>query len=98
MKEKSYYVLSVSTRANNFGYFGVILMTLQGHAVEALYSPYRGGLPRQCLRNDLPVQGTCVSEDLRSHGFEFPQWHTKTTPAKARRVIKETLARAKQPA
>jgi hypothetical protein len=95
-KEYCYYVLSTSVRPNTFGYFGVILMNLRGHAVEALYSPYRGGLPSQCLRNGLPEQGTCVSEDLASHGFEFPQWYAKTTPAKARRVIKATLARQNQ--
>jgi len=85
-----YYVLSVSTRANSFGYFGVVLMNSCGHGVEALYSPYCGGLPDDKLRNGLPARGARVP-DLHQCGFVSPRSQGYTTPAKARRVIRLTL-------
>ena len=85
-----YYVLSVSTRANSFGYFGVVLMNPCGHGVEALYSPYCGGLPDDKLRDGLPARGARVP-DLHQCGFVSPRSQGYTTPAKARRVIRLTL-------
>jgi hypothetical protein len=97
MKAETYYVLSISTRANTFGYFGVILLSASGHGVEALYSPYAGGLPQDQLHNGLPKRGTRV-QDLFQHGFVSARDQGRTTPAKAARVIQATLQREKQTA
>ena len=97
MKKETYYVLSVSTQANAFGYWGVILLAANGHGVEALYSPYAGGLPKDQLQNGLPKRGTRV-QDLFQHGFVSARDQGYTTPAKAKRVINATLQRENQTA
>jgi hypothetical protein len=97
MKAETYYVLSISTHANTFGYFGVILLSASGHGVEAKYSPYAGGLPKDQLENGLPKRGTRV-QDLFQHGFVSARDQGYMRPAAAKRIIQATLQREEQTA
>lgn len=93
MKTDTYYVLSISTQANTFGYFGVILLSPSGHGIEALFSPYQ--------HHGLPKRGACFvvgTNGLQEHGFVSGRSQGYTTPAKAKRVINATLQRENQTA